>query len=351
MPAGLRSELRHIEQKGCKHGLLFRESSGHRKDSKRPSTPARTAGGQLLCFMKRTDCHHISLLLPPFKRSLLCLILLGLSAGAALADDSFLDNGQVRLGVKTDAGACIDYFALSGNGQNVINGADHGRYVQQSYYGNQDGSSWAGHPWSWNPVQGGSWDGKSSRLLEFSNDGRTIHAVTMPKHWATGADLPDVRMEEWINLEGTAAHIHYKMSYSGNPDHHSRDQEMPAVFLDRSFSTLIYYKGKAPWTLGKETGRIPKNSNEYDVLTEHWAAYVNASGLGVGIYVPEVHRMTFYLHDGKGGPGGDGCAYIAPIENLAITRGFVLEYDAYLILGSVHDIRATVYALNGTPER
>lgn len=286
-----------------------------------------------------------------FRRIVLSAILFSIPIEASFANESFLDNGHVRLGVQTDSGACVDYFAFSKNGQNVINGADHGRYVQQSYYGNQDGSTWGGHPWSWNPVQGGSWDGKASRLLEFSNDGTTIHARTMPKHWATGADIPEVSMEEWINLEGTTAHIHYKMSYAGTVNHAPKDQELPAVFLDRNFSTLIYYKGKVPWTLGKETGRIPKNSNEYDVLGEHWAAYVNADGLGVGIYVPGVNRMTFYLHDGKAGPGGDGCAYIAPIERLAISSGLVLEYDVYLILGSVHDIRANVYALNGTPEQ
>jgi hypothetical protein len=29
--------------------------------------------------------------------------------------------------------------------------------LQQSYYGDADGSSWNGQPWCYNPVQGGSW--------------------------------------------------------------------------------------------------------------------------------------------------------------------------------------------------
>lgn len=30
---------------------------------------------------------------------------------------------------------------------------DCGRYIQQSYYGKEDGSNWNGTPWRWNPVQ------------------------------------------------------------------------------------------------------------------------------------------------------------------------------------------------------
>ena len=51
------------------------------------------------------------------------------------ADYLFLDNGQVRLGVKKSSGAGIAWFSMSGSERNLINHWDRGRLVQQSYYG------------------------------------------------------------------------------------------------------------------------------------------------------------------------------------------------------------------------
>src|SRR4051794_10145788 len=125
---------------------------------------------------------------------------------------SFLNNGRFKLGVRTDSGACLDYFGLSTSGPNIVNSFDRGRFIQQSYYGNPDGSSWSGYPWRWNPVQGGSANGQPSTLLSFSNTGKMIYAKTMPRRWSTGGNAPRVSMEEWIQLHPNYAHVHYKMT-------------------------------------------------------------------------------------------------------------------------------------------
>lgn len=44
---------------------------------------------------------------------------------------------------------------------------------------------------------------------------------------------------------------------------------------------------------------------------------------------------------------GGGCSYFAPIKQFAITPGFVYEYDVYLIIGRVDEIRAAAYRLQG----
>ncbi|MBI5799648.1 MAG: hypothetical protein HZA92_02830, partial [Verrucomicrobia bacterium] len=250
------------------------------------------------------------------------------------ADWLHLDNGQVRLGVDRAAGASIGYFGESATGRNLLNHHDKGRFIQQSYYGAKDGSDWNGKPWRWNPVQGGGWRGEPARTLAFTNTATTLYAKTLPKHWATGADLPEVVMEEWIELRERVAHIRFKMTCSearagdlqspSKPDggykppaHPPAHQELPAVFADFALTNLVYYNGTAPWTGGALTRRVPGWPNEYDKqLTENWAAYVDARDWGLGVFVPGTTEMTFYRHPGKPGPAGGGCSYLAPIRTL-----------------------------------
>ncbi len=275
---------------------------------------------------------------------------LALSSGLASASESFLDNGQVRLGVRLDSGACIDWFSSRTHGQNLINGYDHGRYIQQSYYGGQDGATWAGKPWSWNPVQGGSAGGLPSKLLAFTNNGSTIYAKTMPRRWDTGADATAVVMEEWITLVGNYAHVHYRMAYQGLSDQPPRDQELPAVFADCNLSLLVCYNGSAPWTNGRLSTITPPPKNTSGSITENWAAYVGPSNWGLGVYVPGVDRLTYYRVPGHAGPSGDGCSYFAPIQKMAITSGRVVDYDVYLTVGTPEQMRATfagIHEANG----
>ncbi len=61
-------------------------------------------------------------------------------AERATNDFAFIDNGELRLGVKKSSGAGIAFLARSATGENLINHWDRGRLVQQSYYGAKDAS-------------------------------------------------------------------------------------------------------------------------------------------------------------------------------------------------------------------
>jgi len=117
--------------------------------------------------------------------------------GERKPDGAFLDNGTVRLGVDLGAGGSIFYFAQSTTQRNLLNHRDLGRFIQQSYYGKKDGSLWAKKPWCWNPVQGGGYKGQQARLLEKKIEKETLYIRSMPKHWATGADVPEITTHCW----------------------------------------------------------------------------------------------------------------------------------------------------------
>ena len=257
----------------------------------------------------------------------------------------FLDNGQIRLGVKRNSGAGIGWFSKSGSDRNLVNHWDHGRLIQQSYYGAKDGSLWNKKPWRWNPVQGGDWQGSPAKVIELTSTKTQLHSRSTGKHWASGEDLEDVEFEQTIQLQNQVAHIHFKMTYTGTTKHPERHQELPAVFMAPDLMTLVHYTGKHPWTSQKLTRSIPGWPNESRSIDEHWAAYVDGNDFGLGVYVPIADQITCYRF-GDGNPEHGSCSYFAPVKTFAIEPGMVFEYDVYLSLGTTTEIRDRFKQLN-----
>lgn len=256
----------------------------------------------------------------------------------ATNDWLFIDNGQVRLGVKKSSGAGIAYFSQSESNRNLVNHHDRGRLIQQSYYGNLDGSFWDKQPWRWNPVQGGDWRGNPATTVELKATPQTIYSKTIAKHWASGADLPDVCFEQWISLSNQVAHVKFKMTYSGTNSHAAADQELPAIFVAPDLDTLVLYAGAKPWSGDVLHRSKPGWPNEKRRMTEHWAAYVNANDWGMGFYVPAANDLTCYRY-GDGDEKRGSCSYLAPLGHFAIKPSMIFSYDLWMTIGQTGEIR------------
>lgn len=264
--------------------------------------------------------------LAPFAAITFGLIVL---SQAAAPEWVYLENEKVKVGVRKDAGSCIGYFSAK-DGPNVLNSFDHGRFVQQSYYGKPDDSLWGKQPWRYNPVQGGDYKGNAATVLEFRAEKNRLYSKTQPKHWATGADIPEMAMEQWISLEDSALHLRIRMSYTGSVEHPPHHQEIPAVFVQSEYRTLVLNDGKSRrrWE--------PGWPNEYAQLPEHWAMFLNQEGRGVGVFVPKAKEATCYRFGKPGEPSA--CSYIAPITTFALKPGMTFEYEAWLALGTEEEI-------------
>jgi len=255
----------------------------------------------------------------------------------SMSDDwYFLDNGSIRIGVDRSRGAGIGYLSMSAPHRNVLNHFDEGRFIQQSYYGEKDGSMWNGKPWNYNPVQGGSWKGDASQILEFRkhNLEQTIFSRVQPRHWATGVACPEAVMQQTISLDGEVAHVQFQWTYSGKNQMLVRHQEMPAVFVDAALETLVYRDQ------GKLKRRVPQWPNEYGTASGQWFAYVDNSDWGIGIFTPGTTSFTCYRAKGNGKKGAQGsaCSYVAPLRKFSLSGGQVVRYDVYLTLGKLADI-------------
>lgn len=258
--------------------------------------------------------------------------------GAAEEGWEYLDDGVLRLGINERAGAAIGWLSKSGSERNLLNTFDVGRYIQQSYYGDPDGTDWNGKPWTYNPVQGGSWKNEASVLLESKREGGKYYAKTRPRHWASGVLLEEVLLEQWIRLEKGLVRMRFKMTYSGTATFKPRHQEMPALFVDAALETMVICpEGVEAWK-GADLRRLqPGFPNEYAKVSEPWAAWVDAEDRGVGILFPGTTRLTCYRV--RQGHAKADCSYLAPIRTLALTPGVVVEYEVVIGLGTVEELR------------
>jgi hypothetical protein len=263
----------------------------------------------------------------------------------------YLDNGTLKIGVDRSRGACIGYFGESRTGRNLLNHFDEGRFVQQSYYGQKDGSDWNGKPWVYNPIQGGSWKRVPAKVHAFDKTSDKLYARIEPRHWASGVLCPDMVMEQKITLDGAVAKISFQMEYNGPDQGEPRHQELPAVFIDGALPNFWYTENG---TLTNEAPRILAENGKEGVdglglgaSTSEWVAYLNDGGWGIGIYTPGTTEFTVYraLGDGTTGEEGSACSYVAPLRTFALTKGLEVKYDVYLTVGTLEEIKQRFNAL------
>lgn len=256
-------------------------------------------------------------------------------------DWAYLDNGTIRIGVDKSRGSAIGFFALSDENRNLLNHNDEGRFIQQSYYGDPDGSKWAKKDWVYNPVQGGSYKGEDAKTLDFKITATELYAKIEPLHWASAQTCPEAIMQESITLDGAVARIRMRLDYTGETQQRNAHQEMPAMFVDYALPHLMFEKdGKLvkhkPVDLGKDL------KPEQIAYTGGWLAYVDDKNFGIGIHTPGTDKAVTYRHRGNGstGPTGSACSYVAPIRQFQLTKGLVVDYEVYLTIGTLDEIRA-----------
>jgi hypothetical protein len=273
---------------------------------------------------------------------------------------SYLDNGVVRLGVDSGLGGAITYLSYSSSDHhkpaepNVINCADTGREIQQSYYaspnnfnpeGNQS-PTWS--PWCWNPVQAGDCYGNRGKILADSDNGTTIYVKTQPMQWALDNVPSQAVMEEWITLAGSAVQVHCRLTCTRTDSPSPLTpfyQELPAIYTVGTLYQLVSYTGSNPWTNDTLTDLPQANPWAWWNATENWSAMVDKTGWGLGVYEPGVVQFKggFAGTPGQGGTTNNSTGYMAPLQLEVLDPKIVYNYSYDLILGSVSDIRNWVY--------
>jgi hypothetical protein len=285
---------------------------------------------------------------------------MALLTGAVQAASSYLDNGVVKVGVDLSKGGSITYLSLSGTSDNIINNADLGRQIQQSYYSgpqpynpsNNMNPNWTN--WPWNPIQTGDSYGNPSQILAQTNTGNMLYVKCRPMQWALKNVPGECSFESWITLAGKIVTVSNRLLNAriDTNQYSAYNQELPAVYTIGRLYRLFSYAGNAPFTGGTLTN-FPITPPPWVSwrATEHWAALVDATNWGLGVYLPGVVQFGggFFGTPGSGGPTSAQTGYMAPNYTDILDGNITYTYTYQLIVGTLTEIRDWVYAQTYRP--
>jgi hypothetical protein len=293
----------------------------------------------------------------PHKLILLAVSLLGpvLSAGAAAPEArmSWLENGEIKLGVDLSLGGSITW--LSGaDGVNRVNNFDHGRQIQLSYFSGpapfETSEQKPSEHWrhlGWNPIQSGDDFRNGSKVVEHRNDGRSIYVKCLPLQWPLDRVPGECFFESWLELESSVlkARARLTMARSDRTQYSARLQELPALYANAAYHRVVSYSGARPHS-GEAAGLMPASLTEHPwtfwIGTEQWSALLDEKDEGLGLITPGRYWFTGGF---AGRPGGNDThatdtGYLAGQALEILDHNAVHQFRYEVVVGSLTEIRA-----------
>ncbi len=266
----------------------------------------------------------------------------------ASAESLSLTNGVATVKIDRTRGGAITWVSVSG-GTNLINLHDLGRLVQQSYYAGArldrraEGQSPHWSPWTWNPVQGGSFIATPGLVEKFESRDGVLHSLTRPKLW----DMPDetsaCTMEQQTEFEPgqhnvirvTNTLVMHRPADDRWGDAKPNHQELPAIYLVRAFATARIYEGEGRWT-DFELPALSKIGWGRPVVPKRAMAFFRADGLGFAIYRPAADDTWNSGVTGtsrSADPKHADTTHVAPIATVTLDRDSTYTFRYWMLLG------------------
>ncbi len=324
------------------------------------SQPATLKIGGIACFNRKVLDNTIFISDANYK------IGASLQWGGALSYLEYLKADVQAVRTADDVIIGVDSLAKYGgklitDKVNLINRADTGRLVQQSYYGTSgehDGyvqGEWMGTKWTYNPVQGGNAFGGASKIVDCRITGNSIFIKCRPMDWAKhDEDITPSYMEATYTLKDGYVKVDCRFVDFSRWESVYRGQELPAFYADEPLNSFRYYGGNSPWTgdnqIKHEDNLIfwPDAGMPTFQATEYWCAWTNmeSDGFGIGLYVPGISNMLAGVAE-RGGkiaddPSTSGpTSYVAALKALTIKSFVPLQYSYLVAAGNVSQIRQT----------
>ena len=277
-----------------------------------------------------------------------------------------IDNGILTLKLDLSRGGAISYLSLSGSTRNIVNTADEGRYIQQSYYAGKsldrkaEGQSSSWSPWSWNPIQVGDAHRNRAKILDFRKNGDSLYVKCTPMLWDMNNMPAEAEMEQWTTLTGNVLTVRNRLTCHRTDSIYKEgflnNQELPAVYPISALKNLYTYFGNNPFTHAPVSNPTTVNLStgfwgryENDTVTENWMAYVDDSKWGIAVYNP---ICTNFLAGMNLEPGGESnsnaTSYIAPVKKEVLNKNAVYEYEYYLVVGTLEEMRSKIYEIHSS---
>ena len=314
----------------------------------------------------------------------LCVCRLAVALAPIGGNYEFIDNGVIRVGVDMGRGGVIGYLAPSdGRSGNVINENDMGREVQLAFYAEPyfynprtaqypDGAcnissrthayvwqKFGRHAWPWAPLGAGDVDGNRATVLSQSRDNETINITSRPLQWPCHNISCECTFEKHVSVgsvraDGVRVDVTLRTFRMDSFTPKPWTQELPAVYTNAPYYRLVTYNGSSPYTQAAtseyNTTSGPSLRGHHPGIfpaTEHWAAFINDDGFGIGI----VNLMTDTFNGNFfGSPNSNlssSTGYVSPVKDVALEAQEVYKFTFHLVFGDIAAIRSYAYQIAG----
>lgn len=278
-----------------------------------------------------------------------------------------IKNSKICLKQDLTRGGAINYISSSGQDRNLVNIFDEGRYIQQSYYAGKsinrqnEGQSPTWSPWAWNPIQVGDYARNRAQILECKTSGKQSYVKCIPMLWDMNNHPAEAIMEQWTTLQGNVVKVKNRLTCHRTDNLYGEgiecDQEIPAVYLISALKNLHSYFGAEPFkgmpieqTEVKQIiiGDPEHFWGQYPTVTEQWMAFTDDDGWGVAVYSPSATGFLAgrFDDDVNGNANSAATSYIAPLKRQRLMKNSVVEYEYYLVIGTLEQMRKEIYKIN-----
>ena len=270
-----------------------------------------------------------------------------------------LEQNGIIVGVDGAKGASITWLSFADSG-NVVNIADPGRLIQQSYYAGRSldrqtetqHTAWS--PWPWNPIQGGgvgAW--AQAGILRREQD--RLYSETTPKLWDMADERAAAVMKQWTEFEPALPNVVRVtcefVCLRENDDRWGaavpRGQELPACYFTRKFSRVASYLGEGRW----RDERYRPGPPWFQVRPPLAAmGCFDQKDRGVAVFSPVATKPWNFGAAGAMGRNrleDKPCMHLAPIEVLRLGPQSSLRYRYWLVVGTQSDVAASLDTLMG----
>lgn len=281
----------------------------------------------------------------------------------------YLRGERYTVGIRLNWGGGICYIADNENPiagmENLINQADTGRLVQQSYYGtgangDYQPGTFNNATWSYNPVQGGDQFQNHSRIIDIEVTDTSVYVKSQPQDWSLDNQITPSYMENTYTLCDGFIRVDNRFVDFSGWEHPFSHQELPAFYTVSYLDKFVWYDGSEPWTGDalSERGNLnfwgdPQYAADCQFFlresnTETWCAWVSEQdNYGIGLYVPNVDLLFAGRHayNGSKDASNGACNYVAPLNTIQMVSFEPITYSYLIACGSTEQIRA-VFADN-----
>lgn len=293
------------------------------------------------------------------KQTILALLVAASVVTTGVAAQLELDNGTLKIRTDNTYGGSIVWLSTSAGTLNLVNTHDRGREIQQSYYAGanltRSGQIANYSPWSWNPVQAGSYSGTPSIVDTFSKNNGILYSWTRPKLWEVPNETAQAVIKQWTQFEPGMAQVIRVTNQLvcqrssgdawGAPA--NRHQELPACYFIRALNRAKIYNGNGSWS-----------DYNYPLLSSgSWGrpnppkkamAFFLTNDFGVAIYSP---RATNAWNCGATGtsastdPNHADTMHVAPLTTVALDRQTQFTFHYWIVMGNQSTIQTRLNQL------